>query len=240
MDSIDRQRLRNWIVVGGLSVVISVGVVVYPYALQGVILRFGVDRVALALLSLAAISFALPGRRLGSALRSGAAPSLGIPLLLAAAAATEQPVYLQLIPCIVYLTLADFFRVSLRADDSIIERAARYLVPEAPEFIRPYCRKVTRLWIAFFLGSGLAIAALAISGEFTRWELFTGRLVYALMLAVSIIEFFVRKTWFRYYFYRGPIDRLWERWFPPENTAAGRRSMQYIARVREMKRSSGD
>jgi uncharacterized membrane protein len=223
-----------------VGVAISAGVIVYPYLLLGAISRFGSAEVALALLALAGISFALPGRRLLDALRSGAAPSVGIPVVLVVAAATEQPVYLQLVPCFVYLTLAYLFYASLRADDSIIERAARYLIPEAPEFIRSYCRKVTWLWVAFFFASSIAIATLAISGETGAWKRFTGQLVYISMLVISASEFIVRKTWFRYYFYRSPIDRLWEKWFPPENTPAGRRSMQYIASIRRMSQSSGD
>jgi uncharacterized membrane protein len=240
VNSVDRQRLTNWVIVGVVGVGISVGVIVYPYMLQGAITRYGITGVAGALLLLAAISFALPGRRLLDALRGGAAPSLGIPVVLAAAAATAQPVYLQLVPCFVYLTLAYLCFASLRADDSIVERAARFLIPEAPAFIRPYCRKVTWLWVAFFLISAIVIAALAVGGEVEGWKRFSGQILYVSMLTISAIEFIVRKTWFRYYFYRGPIDRLWERWFPPENTAAGRRSMQYIADIRRMSRSGGD
>ena len=237
MNSVDRQRLRNWFVVGGVGVAITTGVIVYPFLLEGAISRFGTAGVALALLILAAVSFALPGRRLLGALRSGAAPSVGIPIALVAAAATEQSVYLQLVPCFVYLTMAYLCWVSLRADDSIIERAARYLIPEAPVFIRSYCRKVTWLWAAFFFVSAVAIAGLAASGEISWWRRFTGQLVYGSMLVFSVSEFIVRKTWFRYYFYRGPIDRLWAKCFPAENTAAGRRSMQYIAEIKRASQS---
>jgi hypothetical protein len=52
------------------------------------------------------------------------------------------------------------------------------------------------------------------------------------MLAITIAEFFVRKTWFRYYFHGGPFDRLWSRLFPAGDTPAGRRSMEYIERFR--------
>ena len=120
------------------------------------------------------------------------------------------------------LTLDDLLRCSEEL------RGARWLVPEAPDFVRSYCRKVTALWVGFFAGSAVLIAVLAVSGAQAWWELYTGQLVYALMMAISAVEFFVRKTWFRYYFHMGPFDRLWSTLFPAENTPQGRRSEAYI------------
>ena len=222
----------NWVIIGTLGLFIGAGVVTYPFALAAATSRFGVSGVAAALLVFAAISFALPGRRGIEALRRGAAPSVGIPILLVVAASTGDVLYLQLVPGAVYLTLVSWFYVSLRSDDSIIERAARFLVPEAPDFIRAYCRKVTKLWAVFFAASAFVIASLALTGAESVWALVTGKLIYALMIAASVVEFLVRKTWFRYYFHGGWFDRLWRRLFPPENTAEGRRSMQHIADYR--------
>jgi len=188
----------------------------------------GVPGVAAVLLIFAAISFALPGRRGIHALGTRVALSVGIPVLLVAAALSGDEFYLQLVPSAVYLALAGWFYASLRFGDSIVERAARFFVPEAPDFIRSYCRKVTRLWTVFFIASAILSAAFALSGERWWWEFFTGKLVYALMIAASLIEFLVRKAWFRYYFHGGWFDRICEKLFPPENTAEGRRSMQYI------------
>jgi len=229
VQSIDRRRVRNWILVGVLGLGIAAGAVCYPFALEAATTRLGVSGAAAALLVFAAISLALPGRRGIEALRGGAAPSVGIPILLVAAAFSENALYLQLVPSAVYLALAGWFYASLRAQDSIVERAARFLVPEAPDFIRAYCRKVTWLWTTFFAASALVIAFLALAGDRSGWVFFTGQLVYALMIAASLVEFLVRKTWFRYYFHGGWFDRLWGRLFPPENTPEGRRSMQYIS-----------
>jgi hypothetical protein len=48
------------------------------------------------------------------------------------------------------------------------------------------------------------------------------------MAGVMALEFFVRKTWFRYYFRNGPFERFWAQLFPAQATARGRRSMEYI------------
>jgi len=229
MEWIDRRRARNWISVGAMTVTIAVGVVGYPYLLSAALPRFGVSRIAIALSCVVALSFAVRGRDWAEALRWRAAPSLGIAVLLAAAALSGDDLYLQLVPSAVYLTLAGWFYASLRSGDSIVERTARFLVPEAPDFIRSYCRKVTCVWVAFFAASALVIAGLAIAGARSEWAFYSGKLVYALMIAASLLEFLVRKTWFRYYFRGGWFDRLWGKLFPPENTAEGRRSMQHIS-----------
>jgi uncharacterized membrane protein len=228
VQSIERRRARNWISVGALCLLLGAGAVAFPFALESAVQRMGVSGVAVTLLVFAAISFALRGWRGGGMLRTGFALSVGIPLLLVAAAFSGDQIYLQLVPSAVYGTLAGWFYASLRSGASIVERAARFFVPEAPDFIRSYCRKVTGLWAAFFIASAIVAAAFALAGEQWWWEFFTGKLVYAIMLALSAIEFLVRKTWFRYYFHGGWFDRIWEKAFPPENTAQGRRSMQYI------------
>jgi uncharacterized membrane protein len=226
---LDRRRVRNWISVGALAAILASLVIAYPYLLTGALPRFGVSRISVALLLIAALSIVIRSRIPAAPLQWSAAPSVGIPALLAAAAFSGDALYLQLVPSVVYLTLASWFYASLRSGDSIIERVARFMVPEAPDFIRPYCRKVTGLWAIFFTASSLVIACLAISGTQLAWAFFAGKLVYALMIAASLVEFLVRKTWFRYYFHGGWFDRVWQRLFPPENTPEGRRSMQHIS-----------
>jgi hypothetical protein len=51
------------------------------------------------------------------------------------------------------------------------------------------------------------------------------------VLAASLVDWVVRKWWFRY-FGPGPLDQLLKHVLPPENTAAGRRSLDYIRRMR--------
>jgi uncharacterized membrane protein len=230
--STSSERGRVWRIVIGFAVALGAVILAYPYALGAALESIGVRGVGLGLFALAATSFLLPGRGLPHTLARGAAPALALPLLLALAAASGDGLYLLLVPAVVYLTLAAVFLASLRERDSLIERAARFLVPQAPGFIRSYCRKVTALWVALFAACAAVVVCLAVTGETERWETFTGWGVYALMLAVSAVEFLVRKTWFRYYFHGGPFERLWSRLFPAEATARGRESLEHIRRYR--------
>jgi len=225
---------RSWgrFGVAGFGAAIGIGLLAYPYLVEGLIARFGVRASCAALLLVSLVSIALR-RRAPSALDVPAWPGLAIAAVLGLGVISRQRDALLLIPAIVYLGLSDLFRRSLAREDSLIERAARWIVPEAPDFIRGYCRGVTWLWAALLAASAVAIAGLALAGPASSWQAVTGWGIYALMLVVCGLEFFVRKTWFRYYFHGGPFDRLWSRLFPADNTEQGRRSAEYIRRYRE-------
>jgi len=223
-----------WLALAGAGVALVA--LVYPWGLGFVEARLGARGLALLLLGVAALSLWLRGPGAGWR-RLAAAALFG---LLAITIATGEGRFLRIVPAGIYLGLAAFFAASLRGAGSIIETAARRLVPEAPDFIRGYCRVVTALWVAFFLASATAIAWLAFAGSRAAWVAATSRDVWIAMLALSALEFFVRKTWFRYYFHGGPFDRLWSRLFPAERTARGRRSQRYIEAYRARTQGSGE
>ena len=66
------------------------------------------------------------------------------------------------------------------------------------------------------------------------------RTVWHVMGAVTGVEFLFRKTWFRYYARSGPVERLWSILFPAERTERGRRSMEYIRRMRGEQRKAAE
>lgn len=224
------ERRRNWAVVTALGTLVGAVIVAYPFALDAVLARVGVRSASLALLGLSLAPLLLSRRGF---VRAGAAPAWGLPALLGIAAVTDAALWLRIVPALVYATLASMFADSLRAEDSLVERGARWLAPQVPDFVRPYCRRVTAVWAVFFALSAVAIAASAIGATPEAWRTWAGLGLYGSMLVLAAIEFFVRKTHFRHYFHMGPLDRLWSRVFPAENTAMGRRSAAHIRRFRE-------
>jgi uncharacterized membrane protein len=231
--SVEPRRLRNWAVVGTIGAAISAIVVAYPYFMTLATGRFGVRGVSAAALCVVGVSLLWSRRgpspwQWAGVVRHGVGPTLAIPALLLMAALSGDALWMQLVPTLVYLTLADVFRASLNDGSSMIEMAAKFLVPQLPDFVGPYCRKVTIFWAFFFVGCAAVIAVLALLREPEAWALFTGQLIYWAMLAISAVEFCWRKTWFRYYPHMGPLDRLWSWAFPAENTEQGRRSEAYI------------
>lgn len=215
------------LLLGGAAVALLA--VIYPWALGAVQERLGVRGLALLLLGIAVGSVPFRRHAVGAG-RLGAACLAG---LLVMGAATGDARWLRLVPALVYLGLAAFFAASLRGQGSIIERAARWLVPEAPPFIRDYCRVLTAGWVAVFLASAAVIGWLAVARGTEAWLAVTSRGVWIAMGAFSLLEFLVRKSWFRYYFRGGPFERLWSRLFPAERTERGRRSLRYIQQYRE-------
>jgi uncharacterized membrane protein len=226
-----RERLRNWLIVGGLALLLGLVLVGFPPLVEAARERLGIRGVAAALLAAGVpLALALRGRRGPAPLGAGA---LLPPLVLALAALTGTEVFLRLVPAAVCAAVALAFAASLGAPQSLIELAIRALVPAAPDFVAGYCRGLTLFWAVFFAASSLLGAWLAIVGPLEGWRAWTGWGNLAAMLAVSGPEFLIRKTWFRYYFHGGPFDRLWSRLFPAENTERGRRSLEAIRRWRE-------
>ncbi len=121
------------------------------------------------------------------------------------------------------------FTVSLVRRPSIIERAAFWMQPKAPDFIRPYCWNTTAIWALLFVAFGFGIG-------WTTWfdSPNTGRRVVGWVPvtvgAFSLVEFLVRKWWFRHYEDKW-IDRVLAKIFPWQSTELGRRSHTHIQSV---------
>jgi uncharacterized membrane protein len=216
----------------------------YPFLIQEAEARFGARVVAAVFLALGLLTFQGHGPTipLGDASRPFPVPFLGALrvgclALLAGALVTGDRRWLLLVPAAIQVFLAAVFAASLR-DVPVIERAARFLQPRAPDFIRPYCGKVTLLWAGLFGVNALLMGVLVFTDASDSWRAFTGWGAYALMGVVTVAEYFARKIWFRYYGGH-PIDRLWARLLPPENTERGRRSLAYIRRMHDDMREAG-
>ena len=224
------ERLRNRLILAALGAALGLCLVVYPQILASGVARMGVQPLALGLLVLGVLGTLLTR---GFGRRALGAATLAVPTLLALAAATGKPIFLQLVPAAVYGVAAGVLTASLGAPMSLMERAVRTMIPAAPDFIADYCRGLTRFWAWFFAVTAGIIAGLALAGLERWWQAFTSWGVFSAMLAAFVIEFAFRKTRFRYYYVGGPIDRIWSRFFPAEKTPLGRKSLEYIRIRRE-------
>jgi uncharacterized membrane protein len=201
-------------------------VMLYPFALQAALAEAGARGVAFVMAAIAIGT--MPWLRRESRETWIPLPHrvvLGV--LLTAALLWDEALFLRLLPAVVQWALFSIFYGSLRDPQSLIERGARMLQPFAPDFIAPYCRKVTRIWSAFFLINALAIGGLAVAAPVAWWSAYTSWIMMGAVAVISAVEFAVRKTWFRYYT-AGPVDRVLATLLPAEKTEQGRRSMAYI------------
>ncbi len=223
-----------------LLVTAVAGIVAWPLLATDAFARVGARGVGVALAAGGALSL-LAARALsplGAAL--GAPPGVALVALGAAAAATGERLPLLLVPSWAYGVVAWLFWRSLAGGSSLIERFVQRVHPYAPDFIGPYCRKVTAAWAVFLAASGAALAGLAVAAPLAWWEGFTTWVVLPLVAAGSVVEYLIRKTWFRYYPYGGPVDRLFSAFFPAEATEMGRRSQAYILSRRDSGGAGGE
>lgn len=200
----------------------------YPLAVYAALQVFEVRGLGLALLAFYGISIALRARAQHAELFALLRQHAGIAVLIGIGLATGDRRALQLLPVGVNLYLLATFGSTLVYGPPMIERFARMIEGDLPAFTHPYCRKVTIAWCAFFAGNAALIAWLALTATLEVWTLYTGFVFYLVLAVLQALEFVVRKLWFRYY-PGGFGDTVFARWFPPERTANGRRSLAYQA-----------
>jgi uncharacterized membrane protein len=242
---------------------LAASLLLYPWGIDAALARFGTRPVAAGLLLLALMGGALPSFARRSARLDLVSPARGTPRVLAAASSGRRidlprvpgfPVafaappaaallagdvrFLHLVPAMVYLWLALLCGASLREERSLIERAARFLQPRAPDFIRSYCRKVTAVWCFVFAAIAAVIAALALASAGDARRAFSEWGLWVPIGILCVIEYVVRKAWFRYYA-GGTLDRIWAALLPADRTARGRRSLEYIRSARARMRAEG-
>jgi uncharacterized membrane protein len=218
---------------GGLQVAFTLA---YPLIVWLAFTRLETRAVGVLLLALYLISSLLRARGSLSDLWSVArqhAPLVGLVLV---GVATGQRTVLLLVPVVVSLYLLWTFAASLSKGPPMVERFARIVEEDLPDFCVPYCRKVTIVWCAFLAANALVAGLLAFFAPLEWWALYAGLVFYVLMGALLAGEFVVRKLWFRHYG-GGALDRVFRRLFPPERTANGRRSLAYVQARRSRARS---
>jgi len=203
----------------------------YPLLLESLLENFGRFAVSVAIALMAAVS-AISPLRSGGPLVSLVARA-AVALLAASAALGAGMVPLLLIPACIHAALGWIFLASLRSDVSLVELGARMIQPVAPDFIGPYCRRVTAMWGVVLLVNAFVLGALALGSAMETWASAAGVGIWTWIGAISLVEFLVRKTYFRNYYYGGPFERVWSKLFPADATPMGRRSQDYIRLVRE-------
>jgi len=140
-----------------------------------------------ALLALLALRLALtPAGPFAAALAIGAA-GLGALLLVAPAAAPLAW------PVLLSAALAAVFAWSLRHPPSAIEVVARMTEPDLPPAGVAYTRKVTAVWLGFFIINGAIAAWTAMFASLETWTLYNGLISYLLIGLLFAIEWGVRR-----------------------------------------------
>jgi uncharacterized membrane protein len=144
----------------------------------------------------------------------------------AAAAATNHPLALTMLPTLTSLWLLASFGATLVRGPSMVGRFAVAMHDGFPDFLLPYCRKVTWMWCVFFALNAALGAVLALDAPAAVWAFYTGVVSYVAVGALAAGEYAFHKMRFRFY-EDGWLDRIWRRLLPPQRSQLGRRTLEW-------------
>ncbi len=135
----------------------------------------------------------------------------GTAALLVGAAWSGSELFLRFTPFGISLIFFFQFATSLRPGSTpIIERFARLQKPDLPEDHAAYCRSLTRVWLAVFVGNSALVLAAAFVREKALWAMLVGPASYLYLGAFLGGEYVHRKRRFREFNPKNPVDRLLE------------------------------
>lgn len=161
----------------------------YPFAI-GLARSHSVEPRWLALLLVALALARVPAaRRQPHQWLTVAAPALlaGVTLI------SNGALPLLLYPVMVNAALALLFGYSLLQPPTVIERLARLQEPQLPPYAVAYTRRVTWVWLGFFLVNGSIAAWTAVRGSQELWTLYNGVIAYGLIGVLFAGEWLVRQ-----------------------------------------------
>jgi uncharacterized membrane protein len=209
----------------------------YPFVVYLAHTRLETRSIGVVMIALLVVALVV---RLRGSLREAAGligQHVGIGVMIGVAIVLDERAVLLFLPALVGVYLLLTFAWTLRRGPPMIERFARIIEDDLPDFTLPYCRRITELWCVFFAFHAMAVCTLALTAPLSWWAAYSGAVFYVLLGIFLGGEFLFRKLWFRFYG-DGPADVILARLFPADRTVRGRRSLAYDARrVDEQRRS---
>ena len=137
------------------------------------------------------------------------------PLALCAASAyANSREFMLYLPVFTALAMLASFGFTLVRGPSFVETIARLRKPEMSAEEIAYCRRITEIWVGFFLVNGAIALGTIHWGSLEAWAFYNGFLAYVLMGVLFAVEFVYRHWRFRRYVGL-PTDPLFRRLFPP-------------------------
>ena len=120
-----------------------------------------------------------------------------------------DPRIAHVVPVVINLALAALFASTLRegAEPMIARFARRERGTLEPE-LRGYTRRLTVVWIAFFVAMAAIAAGLSLAGWTTAWLVFALVGNYALIAALLVGEYLYRRRRFTHLQHASPLE-MW-------------------------------
>lgn len=160
---------------------------VYP-----VLIYFSLGRLAIWHMALLLGVMAL-ARYLAEPNRFWLCAGIGVLLLATIAACTDSLLMIKLYPVLVNALMLLLFVSSLIYPPSAIERLARLQEPDLDAFGVAYTRRITQVWVVFFVLNLTAALYTALFCSERVWALYNGMIAYLLMGVLFAAEYLVRR-----------------------------------------------
>lgn len=153
--------------------------------------------------------------------RSAAMRPLVIPALLCLgvcgwSVALDDQAGLLLLPVFISGGFLLAFGWTLIRPPSMVEAFARLVAPDLSADEVRYCRRVTWVWVAFFVANGTVAWLTARQASRETWILYNGLISYLLICGLFVAELFYRHWRFRRYVGL-PTDPFFRKLFPPHD-----------------------
>ncbi|WP_051609823.1 hypothetical protein [Terasakiella pusilla] len=174
-----------------LMIVVAVVGVAYPFAVYFGLQLFSPLVIALALISFLIVRI-LSSWREKKQVRELVALSLTLSCVVLLSF-VDQLLAIKSYPVALSLSLASLFTYSLLNPPSMIERFARMVEPNLNEQGVRYTRKVTMVWIGFFICNAVVSFGTAVYGDLEVWTFYNGFLSYVCVGGLMGVEFIVRQ-----------------------------------------------
>ncbi|MCZ6874723.1 MAG: hypothetical protein O7G88_14530, partial [bacterium] len=138
---------------------------------------------------------------------------LGIGLCISGAF-MNHPKFMLYLPVLFSISFFIAFAYTLLYPPSMIEIFASTVIPQQSDEEIAYCRRVTIVWVVFFIFNGTMALFTACCASLGLWSLYNGLISYVIMGALFIAE-----LCFRYWRFRQYVglrtDFIFKKLFPP-------------------------
>lgn len=139
------------------------------------------------------------------------------PLVLCAIAVlVNRHEFILYLPVFFSLVFFVSFGITLFGSCSAVETFARMVVSELSPDEIAHCRRVTQIWVVFFVVNGIIAFWTAAWGSLKAWGLYNGLVAYLVMGVLFAGELTYRHWRFRRYVGL-PTDRFFRKFFPPKS-----------------------
>lgn len=118
---------------------------------------------------------------------------IAVALAVLAVSSVSPDLAARLYPVFMSATMLVAFAVTLWKPPSMIERFARIVEPDLDARGVAYTRRVTMVWVGFFVLNGLIALWTVVEGDLFWWGLYNGLISYLLAGMLFAVEFVIRQ-----------------------------------------------